>query len=803
MPPGVAFALGMLEDLLSGGPPGVWALSFVVPATRWSIASAMLSRDLRVRRDLGFRRGDAGSRARRLSGRRDLLLAFPPLAPLMMQFAVTICSIFPGSGSQSDSSPLDRSRCGATSDAAVRPQGQEPLRDVHAPHADDGRRRGAVLAALGARLYQLQIVEGDEYMTAPRRTASTSGCWRRCAAASSIASASNSPTTAATIACCSDPRTGDGRRRRSRARHHRPHHPAHRSRPRAHPARHRREQEIRAGDGRRKSDLGGIRARQSASALSLRHPARCRRDARLSVRRRSCPMCWAMSPRSRRRTKNDDDPLLAPGFRIGKRGIEKAFDSQCAARPASAASKSMPMAASFANWAAIRERRARMSISPSTTRCSISPAQRLGDESAACVVMDVTNGDVLALASTPGFDPNLFNVGITPAQWHGSHDRRPHAAHQQGDVGRLSAGLDLQAGGGAGGARCGRITPDFSVDCTGSITLGNHVFHCWKKGGHGMSICTAASQVLRRLLLRSGAAARHRQDRAGAHKLGLGSLTAYRIPGEKARGHPGRAWKEATFGVPWQQGETLNTGIGQGYVLVTPIQLCTLAARIASGNAGECRASRAWSAATRSRARSSSGWISPMRAGGRAVRHERRHQRTRAARPMPGASQSRLRNGGQDRHGAGARISKEERADRREEERQACPGICATTRCSSPSRPCAAALCLLDHPRAWRNVGRIPQVQMARDILLFTQQRDPVKLPTAYPVNAAGRGQWRGRSAYEFETLCRRKRTLSIGDKLLEINWGSCCSSPSSPAHRFRDALFGGGRAFQPWARRR
>ena len=103
-----------------------------------------------------------------------------------------------------------------------------------------------------------------------------------------------------------------------------------------------------------------------------------------------------------------------PGFRIGKRGIEKAVRHADARHaPAPAASKSTPMAASSANWAAIPAFPARMSGSPSMASCSVSPMQRLGDESAACVVMDVANGDVLALSSTPGFDPNLFNVGIT------------------------------------------------------------------------------------------------------------------------------------------------------------------------------------------------------------------------------------------------------------------------------------------------------------------------------------------------------------------------------------------------------
>ena len=112
---------------------------------------------------------------------------------------------------------------------------------------------------------------------------------------------------------------------------------------------------------------------------------------------------------------DDDDPLLdLPGFRIGKRGIEKAFDAQVRG-DAGASRVEVNAYGRVIRELSQRSRRARArtSISPSTANCSISPISGWPDESAACIVMDVQTGDVLALSSTPGFDPNLFNVGIT------------------------------------------------------------------------------------------------------------------------------------------------------------------------------------------------------------------------------------------------------------------------------------------------------------------------------------------------------------------------------------------------------
>ena len=231
------------------------------------------------------------------------------------------------------------------------------------------------------------------------------------------------------------------------------------------------------------------------------------------------------------------------------------------------------MAASSASWAAIPARRARTSISPSTTSCSVSPPQRLGDESAACVVMDVTNGDVLALASTPGFDPNLFNVGIKDAQWKAltTDDHKPLI--NKAISGTYPPGSTFKPAMALSALEAGAIDAEFHRRLHRLAPLRQlRLPLLGAQAATAMSICTRGIQhscdiffyeVARRLGI-DGHRSRRAQARPGAaHRIS-------RFPA-KARGIiPGRAWKLARFGMPWQQGETLNTGIGQGYVPATP-----------------------------------------------------------------------------------------------------------------------------------------------------------------------------------------------------------------------------------------
>jgi penicillin-binding protein 2 len=436
---------------------------------------------------------------------------------------------------------------------------------------------------------------------------------------------------------------------------------------------------------------------------------------------------------------DDDDPLLdLPGFRIGKRGIEKQYDD--AVRGEAGASR----VEVNAYGRVIRE----LSKDPATPGKDIwltidrelqhYADQRLGGESCALVVMDCQTGDVLALSSTPGFDPNLFNVGINQTEWHTltTDDHKPlinkclSGAYPPGStfkpavaLAAVDAGLD-----------------NVTVNCTGSYALGNYVFHCYKKGGHGHVDLKRGIQVSCDVFFYE-TARRLGIDRIseGARRLGLGAVTGIEIPGEIGGVIPSSAWKLAKYGVPWQQGETLNTGIGQGYVLVTPIQLCTQVARIASGKAVVPRIVHVVGNVVQPRPVAEKLPISDkafalVRAGMNAVANE----------PGGTAYQWRITQPGFEFAGKTGtaqvrKISKEEH-DTGVKKNESLPWKLrdhALFIAFAPvSAPRYAAAILMEHGATVAH----PHVQMVRDVLLFAQQRDVLALKTAYPVNAAELG---------------------------------------------------------------
>lgn len=282
---------------------------------------------------------------------------------------------------------------------------------------------------------------------------------------------------------------------------------------------------------------------------------------------------------------DDTDPVLQlPGFKIGKNGIEKIFDANLRGK----AGASQVEVNAYGRM--IRELSRDEGQAGEDVTLALDLAlqrfayQALGEESGAAVVMDVHNGEVLVLASTPGYDPTPFNVGLSKTEWNALRNNLRNPLSNKPISGQYPPGSTFKMVVGLAALDAGVIGPGYTVFCPGSMQLGTHTFYCWKKGGHGTVDIQAALEqscdcffydVARKVGI----------DRLSdfTRKFGLGEKLGIELPGERPGLIPNTAWKEKALKKPWLQGETVIAGIGQGYVLATPLQLATMTARLVNG----------------------------------------------------------------------------------------------------------------------------------------------------------------------------------------------------------------------------
>ncbi|MEM8959415.1 MAG: penicillin-binding protein 2 [Pseudomonadota bacterium] len=209
---------------------------------------------------------------------------------------------------------------------------------------------------------------------------------------------------------------------------------------------------------------------------------------------------------------------------------------------------------------------------------------RLTGESAAVVVMDCRSGDLLALASSPSFDPNKFVRGISSADYNLLTGNKYRPLANKTVQGLYPPGSTFKMVTALAALEAGVVGPEDTVWCPGHLTAGGRRFHCWKRGGHGHmnlhnSLVQSCDVYYYDISQRVGI------DKISemARRLGLG--TRFDIPmSAVAEGlMPSVAWKRERRGEVWRPGDTLNASIGQGYVLASPLQLAVMTARLATG----------------------------------------------------------------------------------------------------------------------------------------------------------------------------------------------------------------------------
>ncbi len=206
-----------------------------------------------------------------------------------------------------------------------------------------------------------------------------------------------------------------------------------------------------------------------------------------------------------------------------------------------------------------------------------------GDQPGAAVAMDVTTGEILAFASNPGFDPALF-CGTLPADvWQGYLEDKRHPLENKALSGQYPPGSTFKVITALAGLQGGTINEAAAINCSGSYTMGESKFNCWNKKGHGATnlhkSLRESCDVFYYLL---GEKLGVDKIAAAARAFKLGAPLGVELLNEKSGLIPTSEWKQKRFGKRWYHGETLPVSIGQGAVLMTPIQLASMTATIAN-----------------------------------------------------------------------------------------------------------------------------------------------------------------------------------------------------------------------------
>lgn len=275
--------------------------------------------------------------------------------------------------------------------------------------------------------------------------------------------------------------------------------------------------------------------------------------------------------------------LLTPGFKVGKDGIEKQFEQELRGEPGA---RRVEVTATGRR---VRDLETREDVPGNPIHLTIDgplqdyAARRIGLESGSVVVIDCLTGDLLCMASMPSFDPNSFSDGIGRIEYSmlSKNDRVPlrnkvlQGLYPPGStVKPMVAMAFLEAG----------LSPDASVTCNGGLRVGNRVFHCWNRRGHGRV------DMAKGIYQSCDVYFYHFAQQLGmnvisdmARRCGLGQEFPLPVASQFYGTVPDPAWKLKKYGREWQAFDTVNATIGQGYMLFNPLQLAVYSARIATG----------------------------------------------------------------------------------------------------------------------------------------------------------------------------------------------------------------------------
>src|SRR3982751_653639 len=279
--------------------------------------------------------------------------------------------------------------------------------------------------------------------------------------------------------------------------------------------------------------------------------------------------------------ENKNPLLLIPGVKIGKEGLEKALEGTLRGEPGG------QRVEGTARGKLVKERDPKPDHSGGTVQLTIDAnlheyaARRIGDQSAAVGVIDVNNRHILAMPSMPLFDPNNFSDGISKTEWKmlpgDDHfplvDKTLESLYPSGSTIKPSMAMALLNAG---------IDRKQKVNCTGAFQLGNHTFHCDKRHGPvdmDAAVVHSCDVYFYSMCLRVGAEKLSPMVRS----MGFGEKFDLPFDNQRYGTIPDPDWMMRKYHRKWQGYDTVNMSIGQGMVLINPLQLAVMASRLATG----------------------------------------------------------------------------------------------------------------------------------------------------------------------------------------------------------------------------
>ena len=284
------------------------------------------------------------------------------------------------------------------------------------------------------------------------------------------------------------------------------------------------------------------------------------------------------------RIENPDQLLRIPRFQIGKVGVETKAEDVLRGQ---AGAKRVEV---NATGRVMRELDRREGIAGADLQLTVDAElqnyvqARLGNESASAVVVDLEHGDLMAIASSPSYDPNLFVRGISSADYSALTENKFRPLASKTVQGVYPPGSTFKMMTAMAALEAGLIGPDDTTYCPGHLEVSGRKFHCWRRGGHGWvdlqeSLKKSCDVYYYDLAVKVGI----EKISAMAKRFGLGERHDVPMSAVAQGLMPTKDWKLKSYDQDWLVGDTVNASIGQGFLLASPLQLGVMAARLASG----------------------------------------------------------------------------------------------------------------------------------------------------------------------------------------------------------------------------